>query len=179
MIIIFISGLDIDCPFRVKVYVKWCNNATINFQGSRFSTKDFKDNNGHVFVKKNLLTWECWVQSVKSEHQCVCFYNPTWAIPVCTCMLWKTMIALNGRWGAVLSKAFKNFKQWEVLSILISTIQCALCICCMFWKTKSFTLHHWWGALLLGAFENFKWQKVLNMLISSDFYELSYVWHQF
>jgi hypothetical protein len=33
-----------------------CNNVIINFQGSRFSTKDFKDNNGDVFVKKNSLT---------------------------------------------------------------------------------------------------------------------------
>jgi hypothetical protein len=62
----------------------------INFQGLGFNIEDFKDNNGNVIVEVFLATWKRWVQSVKSEHQCM-FLQSSLNNPVCACMLWKTM----------------------------------------------------------------------------------------
>jgi hypothetical protein len=52
----------------------------INFQGLGFNIEDFKDNDGNVNAEVFLVMWEPWVQSVKSEHQCVCFCNLAWTI---------------------------------------------------------------------------------------------------
>jgi hypothetical protein len=75
--------------------------------------------NNDVIVEISLVAWERWMQSVKSEHQWVCFYNLTWAIQcvfVCLKRLW--VFTLNHRWRAMLFGAFKNLKRWKVLSIL-------------------------------------------------------------
>jgi hypothetical protein len=135
----------------------------MNFQGSGFNTEDFKDNKANVIVEVFLTTWERWVQSAKSEHQCVLF--AIWLDNlVCTYMLWETMsfsfeslvknIALWSFWEL---QAIRSCEQFHFCNTTWA-IQCTLCTCYMFWETKSFALHHWWRTLLERTSEN-KWQK--------------------
>ncbi len=110
------------------------NDATINFQGLGFRTRNKKveDNNNNCVVELALSGVKCdrveckrWMQSAKNEYDCACFLQSNLSNLVCTCMLWKIEhFALDHWWGVVLSRAFENFKQLEVLSIPILSALC-------------------------------------------------------
>jgi len=60
-IMIIIFNLDIEC-LKVKAYVQWCDNETINFQGSRFRIKDQKSKTTMTMSSSKLLYQcdNCW-----------------------------------------------------------------------------------------------------------------------